>query len=67
MVEGSQVQKSLLEKILEQTFLNIEKHETFDEETIEKLKQLAVSGDLGKPQKIIEAIRSRSGGSHETA
>jgi len=67
MVEGSQVQKSLLERILDQTFISIEEHETFDEETIEKLKQLAVSGDLGKPQKIEEAIRSKPGGSHETA
>ncbi|MFQ5539969.1 MAG: hypothetical protein ACE5FB_06165 [Candidatus Binatia bacterium] len=62
IVEENQVQKSLLEDILDQTFMSIEEHETFDSETIRKLKQLMASGDLAKPKKVIDAIRSGSGG-----
>ncbi len=56
MGEISIVQKPLLEQILDEMFLSIEKQEEFDAETIEKLKKLATSGDLRKANVVIRSV-----------
>jgi hypothetical protein len=56
------VQKSLVEQILDDMFANIEELEEFDAELLQKLKQLAVSGNLKKAPQIIRAIKAASGG-----
>jgi hypothetical protein len=56
------VQKSLVEQILDDMFANIEELEEFDAELLQRLKQLAVSGNLKKAPQIIRAIKAASGG-----
>ena len=57
--------KSPVEQILDTMFAIIEKQEGFDSETIQKLKQLSLHGDLTK-KPIIKVIRESSGEHHET-
>ncbi len=61
MSEETRDRKSLVEQIFDEMFKNIEGREEFDVQTIEKLKQLAKSGDLVKPTQVIEIIKSDSG------
>lgn len=56
------VQKSLVEQILDDMFANIEQQEAFDPDTVQRLKQLAASGNLKKAAQVIRAIKSASGG-----
>jgi hypothetical protein len=56
------VQKSLVEQILDDMFANIEELEEFDAELLQRLKQLAVSGNLKKAPQIIRAVKAASGG-----
>lgn len=64
MVEEKSVPKSPIEQIHDAMFTIIEKQGEFDTETLQKLKQLALDGDLTKKQ-IIKAIRSPSEEHHE--
>jgi len=62
MVEETSGQKSLVEQILDEMFAIIEGQEEFDIPTIEKLKQLVISGNLTKATQVAEAIKSTSEG-----
>ena len=63
MTEETIIKKSLVEQIFDEMFASIEGREEFDEKTIQKLKQLAVSGDLKKAPKVVtKAIKSTLGG-----
>ena len=62
MVEETSGQKSLVEQILDEMFTLIEGREEFDIPTIEKLKQLVISGDLTKAKQVAEALKSASEG-----
>ena len=62
MVEETSGQKSLVEQILDEMFTLIEGREEFDIPTIEKLKQLVISGNLTKAKQVVEAIKSASEG-----
>ena len=55
--------KSLAEQILDEMFASIEAREEFDDQTIQKLKQLALSGDLKKASQVTKVIKSMSEGS----
>jgi len=56
------IQKSLIEQIFDDMFSNIEGRKEFDVQTIQKLRQLAICGDLKKVPQVTEAIKSASGG-----
>jgi hypothetical protein len=62
MVEETSGQKSLVEQILDEMFTIIEGREEFDIPTIEKLKQLVISGNLTKAKQVAETIKSASEG-----
>ena len=62
MAEETIIKKSLVEQIFNEMFASIEGREEFDEKTIQKLKQLAVSGDLKKAPRVTKAIKSALGG-----
>jgi len=62
MVEETSGEKSLVEQILDEMFTIIEGREEFDIPTIEKLKQLVISGNLTKAKQVAEAIKSASEG-----
>jgi hypothetical protein len=62
MSEETIIQKSLVEQIFDEMFASIEGREEFDAQTLQKLKQLAVSGDLKKATQATKAIRLASGG-----
>ena len=66
MSKEMNIPKSPLEQILETTFAILEKQDEFDNETIQKLRQLSSQGDLTK-QRIIRAIREGSEEENETA
>ncbi len=60
MTEEATIQKSLIEQIFDEMFASIEGREggEYDAETIQKLKQLASSGDLKRAPQVTEAIRT---------
>ncbi|NQE05923.1 hypothetical protein C5S32_08630 [ANME-1 cluster archaeon GoMg1] len=62
MTEETIIQKSLVEQIFDEMFASIEEREEFDAQTIQKLKQLTVSGDLKKATQVTKAIKLASGG-----
>lgn len=69
MTEETNIQKSLMEQVLDEMFASIEGRQEFDADTIQKLKQLAMRGDLTKETKetqIIEAIKLASGEHRES-
>lgn len=66
MSKEMNIPKSPLEQILETTFAILEKQDEFDNETIQKLRQLSSQDDLTK-QSIIRAIREGSEEENETA
>jgi hypothetical protein len=61
------VQISLVQQIFDEMFSKIEGQEEFNSDIIEDLKQLAVKGDLKKPQKVAKAIKSISEDCDETS
>jgi hypothetical protein len=58
MTEEIPIQKSPVEQIFDEMFAIIEGQEKFDTELIQKLKDLAVKGDLKKAQQIYRVITS---------
>lgn len=58
MAQETNLQKTLVEQILDEMLANLSLREVFDTPTIEYLKQLARAGDLKKPQKVAQALRS---------
>jgi hypothetical protein len=60
MGEENAIEKPLVEQILNEMFAIIEVREEFDTPTIEKLKQLVISGDLTKAKQVGKAIKSVS-------
>ncbi|MHA1613956.1 MAG: hypothetical protein ACTSYJ_03875 [Candidatus Thorarchaeota archaeon] len=66
MSKEMNIPKPPLEQILETTFAILEKQDEFDNETIQKLRQLSSQDDLTK-QSTIRAIREGSEEENETA
>ena len=66
-MDETQVQKSLLDKILDQTFTSIAEDDAFDEETVQELRRLAENREMVKRSKVFEALTLGSGASDETA
>lgn len=60
--EETTVQKSLVEQIFDEMFTSIEGQREFDDQTIQKFRQLAISGGLKKPAQVTNAIKSASEG-----
>lgn len=54
-------QKSLVEQILDEMFITLEERDEFDTHTIQRLKELATSGNLNKVKKVAESIKSAPG------
>ena len=67
MMSDTPVKASLVEQILEDMFSKIEGREEFDQQTIDRLKHLAASGDLQKPTEVAKAITFSLGQGHEAA
>lgn len=59
-MEETPIQKSLVEQILDEMFTSIGEREVFDAQTIQKLRQLATSGELKKPALVTKVIKSTS-------
>jgi len=55
-------EKSLVEEIVADMFVNLEELEEFDADVLQRLKQLAASGNLRKAREVIRAIEEASGG-----
>jgi hypothetical protein len=62
MVKKASIQKSLVEQILDQMFIDIEKRAEFNTSLIQNLEQLASAGELTKAKQVIEAIKGLTEG-----
>lgn len=51
------IEKSLVNQVLDELIIRIEKKDEFDTAIIQKLRELATSGDLTKAERIREAIK----------
>jgi len=58
MTEESNVQKSLIERIYDEMFRNIEETKKFNEVEIQNLREIAYEENFKKEKSIIEAIKS---------
>ncbi|MBW1932806.1 MAG: hypothetical protein JRI56_07295 [Deltaproteobacteria bacterium] len=58
MAKDTIIQPSLIEQILNEMFTTLKGRGEFDTHTIQKIKALAASGNLGKVKKVEEAIKS---------
>ena len=61
MPEDTQIEKPILEQILDEMFSKLEANADFAPEAIQMLRQLAVRGDLKKPAQVSKAIQAQSG------
>ena len=50
--------ESLVETILHQMLAELEGNEAFQPQYIDRLRELVASGDLSKPQKVMDALTS---------
>jgi hypothetical protein len=66
-IEGTEMQMSLVQQIYKEMFSRIMGQEEFNPDMIEDLKQLAAKGDLKKPQKVVNVIKSTLKDDYETA
>ncbi|MEQ8187992.1 MAG: hypothetical protein ABRQ39_08485 [Candidatus Eremiobacterota bacterium] len=60
MSEENNIQKSLIEQIFNEMFMNIEKSGELDKKIIQELKNLAVNGELNKVNKVMNVIQLSS-------
>lgn len=60
-------QGSLVEQIMAEMFENIEGHQEFDAETIQRLKHLSQTGDIKKHSQVVAIVKVHMEGRHETA
>ena len=58
MVKDTAIQKSLVEQIFDEILIILEKRDEFDAHTIQRIKALAISGNLNKVKKVAESIKS---------
>ena len=52
------IQQSLIEQILNEMFTTLEKRDEFDAYIVQRLKELAESGNLNKVKQVAESIKS---------
>ena len=57
MDKEQHIQKSLVEQIIEDTFVAVEKNKEFDDETIKHLRSLFDKGSLNSVTKVMDVIR----------
>lgn len=57
MEESKNPSKSLVDQIIDEMLVKIEKQEGFDSITFTQIKELANNGDLKNVTKVIEALR----------
>ncbi len=57
MTENPILQKSISEQISDEMMNIIQNNPEFDQSTIDKLKQLAITKELNKPAKVTKAIQ----------
>ncbi len=62
VVKNVELQKSLVEQIIEEMFASLEGKEPFTPPTIQALKELAQRGDLSKATQVAKIIKAGFGG-----
>lgn len=60
MAEQTHIEKSLIDQILDEMFVNVEGKVEFNNKTIQNLKQLVISGNLKKANEVIKALKSEA-------
>lgn len=61
MSEEFKAPQSILEQVIDEMFLNLEKEDQFDAATIEELRKLAKTGSLIDENKLMTIIRMQRG------
>jgi hypothetical protein len=57
MTEKIEIQESISDQIFNELISHLQKHDQFDENTVEKLRLLSESGELKKHISVINAIK----------
>jgi len=58
MAKNIIVQQSLVEQILNEMFTTLKEQDEFDTHTLQRLEELAKSGNLNKVKRVAESIKS---------
>jgi hypothetical protein len=66
MMEANKPQVSIPDQIISDMISNLSVLDCFDEATLSAIRQLASHGDLNKPNKIEQAIKTVEKQPHET-
>lgn len=52
------IDKTIIEQIIEETFLQLTRHKEYSKTTIDELKKIASSGNLTSSAKVISVLKS---------
>jgi hypothetical protein len=58
MAVKSEIQQSITDQIYDEFLTLLQGHTEFDSEVIERLRQLALHGDLRRSQQVVKAIKA---------
>ena len=58
MSDKRNIDKTIIEQIIEETFLQLTSHKEYTETTIDELKKIASSGNLTSSTKVIAVLKS---------
>ena len=61
MIKKNEIDLALIEKIFNELYKNLEKCPEFDDETTQKLKDLAYNNELSNFEKVISIIKYKGG------
>ncbi len=58
MSDKRDIDKTIIEQIIEETFLQLTNHKEYTKTTIDELKKIASSGNLTSSTKVIAVLKS---------
>lgn len=58
MSDKRDIDKTIIEQIIEETFLQLTSHKEYTKTTIDELKKIASSGNLTSSTKVIAVLKS---------
>ena len=58
MSDKRDIDKTIFEQIMEETFLQVKSHKEYNETTIDELKRIASSGNLTSSTSVLAVLKS---------
>jgi hypothetical protein len=59
--EAPSVEKSITEQIIDETLARVSASAAFDAASVDRLRRLVASGNIGKPAQVLKAIKGSTG------